>query len=53
MNLDKFLEVSQKTLDDLKEENREEAITRVKANLVLDAIIKAEGGSVFRGGRSG
>ncbi|NLZ28868.1 MAG: trigger factor [Firmicutes bacterium] len=43
MNLDRFLEVSRKTLDDIKEENREEAINRVKANLVLDAIIKAEG----------
>ncbi len=43
LDLEKFLEVTQKKEEDLREEQREEAEKRVKANLVLDAIIKEEG----------
>lgn len=43
LTLDKFLEVAQKSLSDLREQYRDEAEQRVKANLVLDAIIEKEG----------
>lgn len=43
LDLEKFLQVTQKKEEDLREEQREEAEKRVKANLVLDAIIKEEG----------
>jgi trigger factor len=43
MGLDQFIELSGKTREDLREDRREEAEVRVKANLVLDAIAKKEG----------
>ncbi|MCR3921832.1 MAG: trigger factor, partial [Firmicutes bacterium] len=43
LNVDKFLELAAKTLEDLRQDKREEAEKRVKANLVLDAIIEKEG----------
>ncbi|MBM4235306.1 MAG: trigger factor [Firmicutes bacterium] len=43
MGLDQFLELSGKNKDEIREERREEAIKRAKANLVLDAIAKKEG----------
>jgi len=43
LGLDKFVEMSGRTMDELREERREEAEKRAKANLVLDAIIKKEG----------
>ena len=43
LTLEKFLETAQKSLDDLREQHRPEAEKRVKANLVLDAIIAKEG----------
>jgi len=43
MGLDQFLELSGKDKDEVREERREEAEKRAKANLVLDAIAKREG----------
>lgn len=43
MGLDQFLELSGKDKDEVREERREEAEKRAKANLVLDAIAKKEG----------
>lgn len=42
LNLGTFLELTGKSEDDMREEHREEAEKRVKANLVLDEIIKEE-----------
>jgi trigger factor len=43
VGLDQFIEMAGKSKDDLREERREEAEQRAKANLVLDAIAKKEG----------
>ncbi|HHX75136.1 MAG TPA: trigger factor [Firmicutes bacterium] len=43
LTLDKYLELSNKKLDDFRADRREEAQRRVKTNLVLDAIIAKEG----------
>ena len=43
INMDQFLEISGKTREELRSNYREEAVKRVKGNLVLDAIIKKEG----------
>ncbi|MBS4031079.1 MAG: trigger factor [Clostridiales bacterium] len=43
LTLDKFIALTGKTMDDLRDDKREEAKSRVKANLVLDAIIQKEG----------
>lgn len=43
MALDQFVQLSGKSKDDMREERREEAEKRAKANLVLDAIAKKEG----------
>ncbi|EEG78175.1 trigger factor [Dethiobacter alkaliphilus] len=43
LTLEKFTSLTGKTMEDLREEKREEAGQRVKANLVLDAIIEKEG----------
>jgi trigger factor len=40
MSLDQFIELSGKSRDEMREERREEAAQRAKANLVLDAIAK-------------
>ncbi len=42
MGLDQFLQLSGKEKDEIREERREEAEKRAKANLVLDAIAKQE-----------
>jgi len=46
LGLDQFLELSGKTREELREQNRTEAEKRTKANLVLDAIAKKEGFTV-------
>ncbi len=46
LGLDQFLELSGKTREELREQNRPEAEKRTKANLVLDAIAKKEGFTV-------
>jgi len=46
LGLDQFLELSGKTKEELREQNRPEAEKRTKANLVLDAIAKKEGFTV-------
>ena len=43
LSLEQYGEMVEGGLENLKDEHREEAIRRAKANLVLDAIIKAEG----------
>lgn len=43
LTMEKFFSLTGKSMDDLREEKREEAGQRVKANLVLDAIIEKEG----------
>lgn len=43
LSLEKFLNLTGKSRDDLRAEKREEAQKRVKGNLVLDAIIQKEG----------
>ena len=43
LTLDKFAEVAKKSVDDLREERREEAARRAKAGAVLEAIMKQEG----------
>ncbi|NLM45780.1 MAG: trigger factor [Firmicutes bacterium] len=43
LTLEKFLEMSKKTLEELRADRREEAERRVKTNLVLEAIITKEG----------
>jgi trigger factor len=43
LTLEQYGELLEGGLDKLKEERRDEAVTRAKANLVLDAIIKKEG----------
>lgn len=43
LSLEKFLSLTGKSLEELRAEKREEAQKRVKANLVLDAIIQKEG----------
>ncbi|NLA26890.1 MAG: trigger factor [Firmicutes bacterium] len=46
LNLEKFVELSGKTMEEIREEKREEAERRTKANLVLDAVVKKEGFTV-------
>ncbi len=46
LGLDKFLELSGKNMNELREQNRPEAEKRTRANLVLDAIAKKEGFTV-------
>jgi len=46
MELDQFLQLSGKTREELREDRREEAEQRTRANLVLDAIAKKEGFTV-------
>ncbi len=46
LGLDQFLELSGKSMEELREQNRPEAEKRTKANLVLDAIAKKEGFTV-------
>lgn len=43
MEMDQFIELSGKTKEEMREEKREDAEKRTKANLVLDAIAKKEG----------
>ncbi|MBS4022972.1 MAG: trigger factor [Dethiobacter sp.] len=43
LTLEKFMELTGKTMDDLRAEKKSEAADRVKANLVLDAIAQKEG----------
>ena len=43
MGLDQFVELSGKSKEDMRDDRREEAVKRAKANLVLDAIAKKEG----------
>jgi trigger factor len=43
LSMEKFLSLTGKTQQELRDEKREEAGQRVKANLVLDAIIEKEG----------
>ncbi len=43
MGMDQFIELSGKTKEEMREEKREDAEKRTKANLVLDAIAKKEG----------
>lgn len=43
IGLDQFVAMAGKTQEELREEKRDEALTRAKANLVLDAIAKKEG----------
>ncbi len=43
LNLDKFLELSGKSMEEIREEKREDAEKRTRANLVLDAVSKKEG----------
>lgn len=43
MGLEQFMELSGKNKDEMREDKREEAEQRTKANLVLDAIAKKEG----------
>ena len=43
MTMEKFLEYSKKSMEDLRQDRKEEAQSRVKAGLVLDAIIEKEG----------
>ncbi len=43
LGLDQFLELSGKSMDEMREQNRPEAEKRTKANLVLDAIAQKEG----------
>ncbi len=43
LGIDQFLELSGKSMEEMREQNREEAEKRTKANLVLDAIAKKEG----------
>lgn len=46
LTLDKFVELSGKSMEELREEKRGEAERRTKANLVLDAVVKKEGFAV-------
>lgn len=46
MELEQFMELSGKNKDEMREDKREEAEKRTKANLVLDAIAKKEGFTV-------
>lgn len=46
LNLEKFAEMSGKTLDEMRQERKEEASGRAKSNLILDAIAKKEGFTV-------
>ena len=46
MELDQFLQLSGKTREELRDDRREEAEQRTRANLVLDAIAKKEGFTV-------
>jgi trigger factor len=43
LSMEKFMELTGKTTEDLRAEKRDEAAVRVKANLVLDAIAQKEG----------
>ncbi len=43
MTMEQYTQLTQKTAADMREENKEEAEKRVKANLTLDAIIEKEG----------
>ncbi|HOL17210.1 MAG TPA: trigger factor [Bacillota bacterium] len=43
LTLEKFCEMSGKSIEELRQNKQEEAAQRVKANLVLDALIKKEG----------
>lgn len=42
INLDRYFEITQTSMDDLKKQFDEQAKVRVKTNLVLEAIVKAE-----------
>ena len=46
MSLEKYLKMVNKTMDDFKEENKEQAEKSVKTKLVLEAVCKAENISV-------
>ena len=46
LTLERFTELSGKTMEELREEKKEEAEKRTKANLVLDAVVKKEGFAV-------
>lgn len=43
LTMEKFLELTNRKMEDMRAERREEAEARVKGNLVLDAIVKKEG----------
>jgi trigger factor len=43
LNLEKFAELSGRSIEELRKDKRPEAEKRAKANLVLDAVIKKEG----------
>jgi trigger factor len=43
LTMEKFVELSGKDMKDMREEKRDEAAKRAKANLVLDALVKKEG----------
>lgn len=43
LSLEKFLSLTQRSMDEIRADKREEAEKRVKANLVLDAVIQKEG----------
>lgn len=43
LSMKKFLELANRSLDSLRAEKREEAVKRVKATLVLDAVAEKEG----------
>lgn len=43
LNMDDYLKFSGKTVEELKEDNKGVALDNVRADLVLDAIVKAEG----------
>lgn len=46
LSVEQFMDLSGKSMEELREQNRPEAEKRTKANLVLDAIAKKEGFSV-------
>ena len=46
LTLEKFVELSGRSVEELREEKRAEAEARTKANLVLDAVVKKEGFTV-------
>jgi len=46
LNLQKYFELTNTTLDDFKDQHREQAVAQVKANLAISAIAKQEGTTV-------